>query len=107
VWLGGSFAGRFRLSVDGRARGSARHRLEHPGQYVPLAELRLERGRHSVELVYDGASIFHPGSAAQLAYPAGPLVLSTTTAELPVRYAKPSAARSLCGRRLDWLEAVA
>ena len=106
VWLRGSFAGRFRLSVDGRARGSARHRLEHPGQYVPLAELRLERGRHSVELVYDGASIFHPGSAAQLAYPAGPLVLSTTTAELPVRHLKPSAARSLCGRRLDWLEAV-
>ena len=106
VWLGGSFAGRFRLSVDGRARGSARHRLEHPGQYVPLAELRLARGRHTVELAYEGASILHPGSAAQLPYPAGPLVLSTTTAELPVRYAKPSAARSLCGRSLDWIEAV-
>jgi len=55
----------------------------------------------------DGASILHPSSAAQLAYPVGPLVLSTTTAELPVRYAKPSAGRSLCGRRLDRLEAVA
>ncbi len=106
IWLGGSFAGRFRLSVDGRARGSARHRLEHPGQYVPLAELRLARGRHTVDLAYDGPSILHPGSAARLAYPVGPLVLSTTTAELPVRYTNPSAARSLCGRRLDWLEAV-
>ena len=106
VWLGGSFSGRFRLSVDGRARGAARHRLEHPGQYVPLAELRLARGRHTVELAYDGPSILHPGSAAQLAYPVGPLVLSTTTAELPVRYANASTARSLCGRRLDWLEAV-
>jgi hypothetical protein len=33
-------------------------------------------------------------------------MLSTTTAELPVRHLKLSAARSLCGRRLDWLEAV-
>ena len=47
VWLGGSFAGRFRLSVDGRPRGAARHRLEHPGQYVPLAELpALPRPAH-------------------------------------------------------------
>jgi hypothetical protein len=50
--------------------------------------------------------VLHPGSAARLAFPAGPLVLSTTTAELPVRHLKLSAARSLCGRRLDWLEAV-
>jgi hypothetical protein len=106
VWLGGSFAAEFRLSVDGHRRGSARHRLEHPGQYVPLAEVSLARGRHTLELAYDGPSILHPGSAAHLAYPAGPLVLSTTTAELPVRTLNPAAARSLCGRRLDWLEAV-
>lgn len=106
VWLGGSFAAQFRLSVDGRTRGAARHRLEHPGQYVQLAELPLSRGRHTLDLTYDGPSILHPGSAAQLVYPSGPLVLGTTTAELPVRYARPSAARSLCGRRLDWLEAV-
>ena len=83
VWLAGSFAARFRLSVDGHVRGAARHRLEHPGQYVPLGRLRLSRGRHTVELAYDGPSILHPGSAARLAYPIGPLVLSTTTAELP------------------------
>ena len=34
------------------------------------------------------------------------LVLSTTTAELPVAYVKPGNARSLCGKRLDWVEAV-
>ncbi|HEX7525086.1 MAG TPA: hypothetical protein VF327_02205, partial [Gaiellaceae bacterium] len=106
IWLGGSFAGRFRLSVDGHARGAARHRLEHPGQYVPLADIPLARGSHTIELAYDGPSILHPGSAARLAYPVGPLVLSTTTAELPVRFLKPAAARSLCGRSLDWLEAV-
>jgi hypothetical protein len=106
VWLGGSFAAGFTLSIDGRRRGSARQRLEHPGQYVPLAEVSLARGRHTVALAYDGPSILHPGSAAQLAYPAGPLVLSTTTAELPVHTLEPAAARSLCGRRLDWLEAI-
>jgi hypothetical protein len=106
VWLGGSFAGRFRLSVDGRASGSARNRLEHPGQYVPLGEVTLSPGRHTVELTYDGPSIFHPGSAARLAYPVGPLVLSTTTADVPVRSLPPAAAHSLCSRSLDWLEAV-
>lgn len=106
IWLGGSFAARFRLSIDGRARGAARHRLEHPGQYVPLADVPLSHGRHTIELVYDGPSIVHPGSAARLAYPVGPLVLSATTAALPVHRLEPAAARSLCGRSLDWLEAV-
>jgi hypothetical protein len=36
----------------------------------------------------------------------GPVVFSRTTADLPVTYVSPSAARTLCGKRLDWVEAL-
>ncbi len=37
----------------------------------------------------------------------GPLVLgATTAADRPVVVIKPSRARSLCGERLDWIEAI-
>ena len=38
--------------------------------------------------------------------PIGPIVLSTATDQLPVTTLRPANARSLCGRSLDWLEAV-
>jgi hypothetical protein len=47
-----------------------------------------------------------PGSGG---YPfgLGPVVLATTTAaDVPVTFVDAADARSLCGRRLDWVEAV-
>lgn len=109
LWLGGSFPGQLEVSVDGRVVDSERHRLEHPGQFVPLGEVALSAGRHRLRLRYDGPSL-HPGSGAHLTVGGlslGPLVLGTVTAQLPVRFVPPSAARSLCGQSLDWIEALA
>ncbi len=36
----------------------------------------------------------------------GPVVLGTKTAELPVTFVRPVDARTLCGKRLDWIEAL-
>jgi hypothetical protein len=36
----------------------------------------------------------------------GPLVLSTGTYDVPVRYVESAKALSLCGQRVDWVEAV-
>jgi hypothetical protein len=36
----------------------------------------------------------------------GPLVLGSTPADFPVTYVQPSKARMLCGRNLDWIEAL-
>jgi len=106
VWLGGSFPGSVAIAVDGRAAGSARHRLEHPGQYVPLGTVELAPGRHAVVLRYTGWDGL-PGSGAHLFDGMGPLVLSPETEDRPVEHVQPARARTLCGERLDWIEALA
>ena len=74
LWVGGSFRGRLATLVDGREIGSARHQLSSDGQYVPLGEVTLEPGAHTVEL-RQTSSWLDPGSGGP-AWPIGPLVLS-------------------------------
>jgi hypothetical protein len=91
------------VSVDGEPLGSGRHELSHSGQYVPLGRRVLEPGLHEVELELAGTDL-HPGSRGT-PEPLGPLALSTATADLPVITVLASEAVSLCGERLDWIEA--
>jgi hypothetical protein len=39
-------------------------------------------------------------------FPVGPLLLGTGGDDRPIVYVAPGAARSLCGRRLDWVESL-
>jgi hypothetical protein len=104
-WLGGSFRDRVRLLVDGKPVGSARDQLEETAQLMPLGSGALRAGEHRVELLYDGAG-WRPGSGGT-PFLLGPLVVGEpATAARLVRVA-PSEASSLCGRTLDWVEAVA
>jgi hypothetical protein len=104
-WLAGSFRPRIELSVDGRTLATARSHLNHPGVDTPLGQTALAAGPHSLSLRYAGADL-RPGSAGT-PFGLGPLVLSRFTAEsAPVTYVRPAQARSLCGKRLDWIEAV-
>jgi hypothetical protein len=105
VWLGGSFVGRFSATVDGRPLGSARHELEWSGQLIDLGTARLGGGVHRVELRYDYGG-WRPGTHGLAPLPAGPLVIATTAPPRVISVA-PARARSLCGRELDWVEAVA
>jgi hypothetical protein len=103
LWLGGSFRGHLELAVDGAVVGSARHQLTTFGEYTPLGRVRLPAGAHRLTLRYGGADL-HPGSGG--AFPLGPLVLSHGDANRPVTYVQPANARVLCGKSLDWVEAV-
>jgi hypothetical protein len=105
VWLGGSFRRRLEVSVDGRTIGTRRHQLNHPGDYTPIGNVDLTAGRHSVTLGYSAANLL-PGSGGPT-FALGPLVVARNTNELPVTYVPPSGAESLCGRSLDWVEAIA
>ncbi len=103
-WLGGSFRGRLELWVDGSRLATADDQLNHPGVDTPLGSALLSPGVHDVQVRYS-ASDLSPGTGGPpLAL--GPLVVSRFTAELPVSYVQPADARSLCGKSLDWLEAV-
>ena len=104
VWIGGSFRDRMDVFVDGRRLGTVRHQLNNNGQYTQFGQAALRAGAHTVTLEYHGSDL-RPGSGG-VQFPMGPLVLSTTTADLPVMYVQPSNAASLCGRNLDWVEAL-
>jgi hypothetical protein len=104
VWIGGAYRDRLEATVDGRRIAVLRNHLEHFGQYTQLGTLELAGGPHSVTLRYGGPDL-HPGSGGPQ-FNIGPVVLSRTTADLPVTYVQPSDARFLCGKTLDWVEAL-
>jgi hypothetical protein len=104
LWAGGMIRDRLDTLVDGNEIGTIRNQLNNTGQWTPLGEAELAAGRHTVSLRYHGPD-WRPGSGgAQFAF--GPLALATKTAVLPVRYVQPANARSLCGKSLDWIEAL-
>jgi hypothetical protein len=105
IWLAGSFRRRLELSIDGRKLATAQHHLNHPGVDTPLGEAELTAGQHAIVLRYSAANL-SPGSGGA-PFALGPLVLSRYTADRPVTYVRPAGARSLCGKSLDWIEAVA
>jgi hypothetical protein len=103
VWVGGAFRRELELLVDGKEVSTRRDELSHSGQYLPLGQTPLTAGVHRITLRYGGAGL-HPGSGDPPFY-LGPLVLARPL-NAQVRYVSPRRARSLCGERLDWVEAV-
>jgi hypothetical protein len=104
LWVGGSFRRQIQLRIDDRTVASARNDLSHAGEYVPLGAADLSTGVHNLELIYGKADL-RPGSDGE-PFGLGPVVLGTTTADSPLVVVAPRDARSLCGKRLDWIEAV-
>jgi hypothetical protein len=103
VWLGGSFRGRLRLYIDGRLVADARDRLVGSG-YAPLGSAVLAAGDHRLVLRYGGADL-HPGSGG-FQFGLGPIVLTRGPEDVPVVYVGSADATALCGRTLDWIEAL-
>ena len=104
AWLGGDWFGLASVSVDGRKVGAKRAELNWPGNYTDLGSVRLPAGDHLVELTYRPGG-WRPGSGGTPSS-FGPLVLSRADDRERVFAVSPGAARTLCGRRLDWIEAV-
>jgi hypothetical protein len=105
VWVGGSFLGLVSAAVDGRRVGVARHQLEWTGQYVDLGSTRLGSGDHRLTLSLTTGG-WRPGSRGVSPFPLGPVAVAP---DVSVRLVSlpPTRAASLCGQRLDWIEAVA
>jgi hypothetical protein len=105
AWLAGDWFGSSAVSVDGREIGSKRAELNWPGLYTDLGSIKFAPGPHEVALSYDTDG-WHPGSGGA-PFSFGPLTLSREDDRDPTLQVAPSEARSsLCGRRLDWIEAV-
>jgi hypothetical protein len=104
AWMGGDWYGQASISVDGKPVGSMREELDWPGNYTDLGRIRLSAGRHLVGIGYRTGG-WHPGSGGT-PYSFGPAALTLENAREPVNIVPLSAARSLCGKRLDWVEAL-
>jgi hypothetical protein len=104
LWVGGAFRRDVQILIDERRVAQERNILSHAGEYVPMGTVQLSSGAHTVVLRY-GDSDLHPGSGGE-AFPLGPIALARSTAAAPVIYVPSKRARSLCGRQLDWVEAL-
>ena len=104
AWLGGDWFGRASVAVDARSLDSRREELNWPGLFTDLGQTRLAGGRHEIRLTYETGG-WAPGSGGT-PYSFGPLTISGVDRREPVETIPSSRARSLCGRRLDWIEAV-
>jgi hypothetical protein len=104
LWLGGSMSGPVKLTVNGTEIATARYELQEDGQYVPFGSIGLERGKYEIAISYNGGDL-RPGSGG-LAATVGPLILKREAPEAKLLDVPLGAARTLCGRTLDWVEVV-
>ena len=105
IWMGGSIRNRLQTAVDGEPLADVRHHLDYPGQFTSLGLAELAAGEHVVSLRHSDGGL-RPGSGVEET-PLGPLVLSLATPDVPVTIVPAADARRLCGKRLDWIEALA
>jgi hypothetical protein len=104
IWVGGSFVGEVEALVDGQRTGTARHQLEWTGQFVDLGAARLRPGTHRVTIRYVEGG-WRPGSHGNAPFPFGPLAVAQDDPRRLISVPLPQAG-TLCGRRLDWIEAL-
>ena len=104
AWIAGDWFGDASVAIDGRTVGSRREELNWPGLYTDLGSTPLAAGAHDVEIRYEPGG-WRPGSGGK-PFAFGPVVLSPVDARDPVSRISPARADRLCGRKLDWVEAL-
>jgi hypothetical protein len=103
LWLIAQVGRALKATVDGRGAGEVSQQTGGDGNAIAFGIVRLSAGRHQVRFVRGGGSL-KPGDAA-------PSTISTVAlravAPAPTLVTvAPRSYRSLCRRRLDWIEAV-
>lgn len=101
VWFRGSFGRGATVTLDGRVVGRALS-VQTPQQMSRVGSVTLSPGRHRLEIVRGGANL-KPGNGQDEIYDA--VFLEPETPMRAIRK-PPVAARSLCGKHLDWIELV-
>lgn len=108
--MGGSVGRKVTISVDGREVGALQWRESYQGQYISVADVRLARGTHTLQIVRGGGNLL-PGTgndAGGTTTRVGPVVLDPAWQQEAVQSAPAAQLASVCGsnRRLDWLEVL-
>jgi hypothetical protein len=106
LWLGGSFARGFEVSVDGRSVGKVKDELSTIGGYVHVADPFLTAGTHTFKITYPHSDLT-PGSGDNTLTSLSAISLLPTAPPSELITVSPPEAGRLCGRPLDWIEIVA
>jgi hypothetical protein len=104
VWEEASISRRVSVWVGRQHIGSVGYYLGPPGQFVRVGDVSLRAGKQPVMIAPAGSNLA-PGQTVRSEL-LGPLVLVRDAAAPPVSEIAPRDARSLCGRRLNWVEIV-
>ena len=105
IGVDGTVQGTLVLFVDGRRAGSIRSELNWPSEYQRIAVVTLAPGTHSIMLSYSSSS-WIPGTSGPPAFGTGPLIVGSAAGIPPLMTVPVGDARTLCGKSLDWVEAV-
>lgn len=109
LWIEGSFGRKVKVLLDGREVGPVSYEYGNPGQYLPLGWVSARPGVHPIKIVRGGGDL-RPGngggSDSSLLHIGAVEFSGTQNEARRVRTVSPAQARSLCGRWLDWVEAV-
>jgi hypothetical protein len=105
VWVGGSFSSALTAAIDGHRIGQQRNQTEWPGNFLNFGSRHLAPGHHLLVIKHSGPD-WRPGSAAKQPFGLGPFVIAQGTDDRDVTIVQPNNARSLCGKSLDWIEAL-
>ena len=104
VWVGGSARGKVSVEIAGQDAGSARGMLNNNAQFIKLGERDFSAGSQPVSMTYEKGSDLRPATGG---YPfgIGPVILEPVGDPSIVR-TTPADAQEICGRSLDWIEAI-
>jgi hypothetical protein len=104
LWLAGSRRASADVSIDGRRVAIAPAHFDHATEYSELALVNLGPGVHTVQVRFEQQWL-EPGTGGP-EYGFGPLVVAFANQQRNVITVEPQRAASLCGRTLDWVEAL-
>jgi hypothetical protein len=105
LWLDGSFARGFEVSVDGHHLGSVTDELSSFASYFLLASVDLSAGVHTFALAYPHAGL-SPGSGDHEFTSLSAITLQPQSPRSAMIEVSASESKRLCGRPLDWIELV-
>jgi len=105
LWLQGSFARGFEVSVDGHGVGEVKNQLSAFGGWVPVARVALAPGVHTFTLTYPHAGLA-AGSGDNEFTSLSAIALQPQSPRSELIDVAPRQAATLCGRPLDWIEIV-
>jgi hypothetical protein len=101
VWVGGSIRGRLSVYVNRTLVGTVERHLQNAGQWLELGTVAIPGGPQRVSLRVSLPKLA-PGTGGGV-FPLGPLVLQRVGSN---RLLEPAVPQALCGRNLDWIEAL-